>query len=109
MTVSGLLVSPCSFCFVLNRIFSFNVPKTGEKSTDIPLFGNFESKHYNFAKKRYTLTVNGEYRYLHLGFVVPAVADFRSMHRKLAENTPIYPCLAILNQEVILLPEGGIP
>ena len=37
-----------------------------------------------FARKRYTVTVNGKYRDPPLVFVVPSIPDFRSMYRKLA-------------------------
>ena len=45
------------------------------------------------------ILVNGKYRHPPLGFVVPSIPDFRSMYRKLAETTPVYLCLAVLNEQ----------
>ena len=50
-------------------------------------------EHRRFPTKTYsyTVTLNGEYRYPPLRFIVPSIiADFRSMYRKLAENKPEY-------------------
>ena len=51
------------------------------------------------------MTTNGKYQHPPPGFVVPPTAGFRSMHHILAENLPVYTCLAVLNQdEFRLLP-----
>ena len=50
-----------------------------------------------FARNRCTVTVNGKCRYSPLGFVVPAIADFRSTYRKMAVNSPTYLFLEFFN------------
>ena len=52
--------------------------------------------HLVFARKRYTVTVNGV-SVSPSWFVVPSIADFRLMYRRLTINTPVYLYLAILN------------
>ena len=56
----------------------------------ILFFGSFELRHCVFARMRYsyTVAVNGKYWYPSFGFVVPSIADFRSMYRKLVEIPP---------------------
>ena len=54
----------------------------------ICLFGSFELRHGLFAGKVYRDSKRTMSASLSLGFVVPSMADFRSMYRKLVENTP---------------------
>ena len=44
-----------------------------------------------------------------LGSVEASIADFHSMYRTLAKNTPIYLYLAAFKRHTLFLPEIGIP
>ena len=56
------------------------------------------------------MTTNGKYRHPPPGFAVPPTAGFHSMHHILAENPPVYICLAVLNQDEFgLLPIDTLP
>ena len=81
----------------------------GKSTVGLPLVGSSERVHRISARKRYTVTVSGKYRYPPLGLVVPSVAEFRLIYRKLAENTTVYLCLAVLNEDIVFLPERDIP
>ena len=80
------------------------------KYPGIPLFVSFELIHRVFGRRRYTVTTNGKYRHPPPGFAVPPTAGFHSMHHILAENPPVYICLAVLNQDEFgLLPIDTLP
>ena len=71
--------------YALLRVFFATI--NARKNVRPQKLSQTKKRHRIFARKRYTVTVNGKYRYPPLAFV-PTIADFRSMYRKLAENRP---------------------